>query len=75
MPEQMSQLCIRESASAKDKCYALQVYEKASCLVGVYTCKGSSRAVTLHLPQQQAACNDEAICKGTANACIRSALM
>lgn len=28
-----------------------QVYERASCLVGVYTCQGSSTAVTLHVPQ------------------------
>ncbi|KAA6423013.1 MAG: Structural maintenance of chromosomes 4 [Trebouxia sp. A1-2] len=28
-----------------------QVYERAPCLVGVYTCQGSSTAVTLHVPQ------------------------
>lgn len=29
-----------------------QVYERASCLVGVYTSNGSSKAVTLHVPEE-----------------------
>lgn len=30
-------------------CYLPQVYERAGCLVGVYSRRGASHAVTLHL--------------------------
>ncbi len=33
--------------STIDAGHHLQVYEKAQCLIGVYTCNGSSQAVTL----------------------------
>lgn len=29
-----------------------QVYERASCLVGVYTSHGSSKAITMHVPEE-----------------------
>lgn len=37
---------------ACNSCLVQQVYERASCLVGVYTSNGSSKAVTLHVPEE-----------------------
>ncbi|DBA79041.1 TPA: hypothetical protein ACH3X1_008903 [Trebouxia sp. C0004] len=42
-------LVVSHKPQARKSCNV--VYERAPCLVGVYTCRGSSTAVTLHVPQ------------------------
>ncbi|KAL3150462.1 hypothetical protein ABBQ32_000288 [Trebouxia sp. C0010 RCD-2024] len=42
---------LTETPKEQHACFQ-QVYERASCLVGVYTSYGSSKAVTLHVPEE-----------------------